>query len=274
MELSVNLGYYSKYIGLETAARMAAIAGIRTLDFTPALDGDDWQEKTEEAARIFDRYNLTVYQGHAPFNRYGSHGDVENHKKLVWRSLEAAAKLNSKVLVVHGDEFDFDGMTYTPEAVLAYNYEYFVPVVERAAKLGVKIAFENLFTDWNRPRNCSKVEELSALMDSFHAPETVVCCWDFGHAAVAFKKEQPAELAKMASRIEATHVHDNYLNSDMHLMPFFGNIDWNACMKAFAKGGNCPVLSFEFAHGALPVEIVQDTLRLLASTGEHLLSMM
>ena len=271
MELGFNIQYLSKSIGTEEAARVLSGAGFRYLDYTPPLD-KDWQREMDRAAESFIRHGLTVHQCHAPFNRYKRWGTKEHHKECVANSWEAAKALGAKYLVVHGDEFDFENMTYLPDAALLYNYDYFAPVVEQAEKAGVSVAFENVFEDMNVPRNCSKTEDLCALIDRFGG--AVCCCWDFGHGAVSYGEKNHEAIASMGGRIRCTHVHDNYLNADMHLVPFYGQMNWEKALQALTEGGKPEVMSFELVYGSLPEEIASIAAKQVYAVGEKLLSMM
>ena len=271
MELCFNIQYLSKTVGLEKAAKALADAGFSYLDYTPPFD-KDWKKITYEAADIFATYGLTVYQSHAPFNRYKRWGSVEKHKSCLAASVEAAQMLGAKYLVTHGDEFDFDHLTYSSKEGFKYNYEYFAPMVEQAEKCGVPIAFENLFEDMGVPRHCSKTEDLIDLIDAFGG--STCCCWDFGHGAVAYEEDNAKAIESMAGRIRCTHVHDNYLNTDAHLIPFYGKIDWQAAMRALKEGGIPEVLSFEMVYGNLPLSVVDAACKQFYTIGQTLCGMM
>ena len=269
MTISVNPSHFKKTMPLEDIVPLLAKNGFTAVDYTPPYKLDNCEEQTAADAALFAKYGITVGQSNAPFNRYGSHGDIETHTKRLYRCLDACKICGTKYLVVHGDEFDFANKTYTPESALAYNYELFAPYVERAEKLGIGIAFENVFTDWDRPRFCSEFDELESLITKFNSPN-VTCCWDTGHAMVAFKERQPEMIRKMGSRITCTHVHDNSHNTDLHQVPFHGDIDWKAVMKAFEDAGYAGNLSYELVYGAIAPELVDITLRLLADTAKLL----
>lgn len=270
MELSFNLQYLSRDIGLSKAAEAAHGAGFRLLDYTPDVT-QNWRADLDQTRRCFEKNGLSVHQCHAPFNRYRQYGSAEDHKKLVDESLSAAIDLNARYLVVHGDEFDFDRLAYSPKAALQYNYAYFAPVVERAEQHGVYVAFENVFEDMDMPRNCSKTEELTALADAF-CSKAVCCCWDFGHGAVSYGEKQHEAIASMNGKIRCTHVHDNYLQADMHLIPYLGKIDWTSCMDALRAGGPPEALSFELVYGHVPSCAVPELMRFLYQIGRQLLS--
>lgn len=258
MEYGINIDFFEARIGLEKAAELIAKAGFTQLDYTPHLANEDWASEMEKAQRIFAANGLAVHQTHAPFNRYGKHGD--KHKLYLDRCAEASARLGAKFMVVHGDEFDFANLDFSPEAALAYNHDYFLPTVERAAKDGYKVAFETVFEDWDRRRFSAPAEELLSLIDSFES-ESAVCCWDFGHANVSFKKMAPQHIRSFGSRIQCTHLHDN-TGRDSHQLPMTGTIDWQETANAFREIGYNGVLSVEYSHGSLPLALTGEFLTL------------
>lgn len=271
MDYSINIQYIAKTMPMEHAAKLVSAAGFTALDYTPPITDDNWKSTMAAHLKIFSDNHLHVHQTHAPFNRYNHHGD--KHKLLVERALQATKEMNAPYMVVHGDEFDFKSLKYTLEKALEYNYDYFAPFVEKAAAQNIGIAFENVFEDANRPRFCSDVTELKTLIKKFNSPN-VSCCWDFGHANVAFSKEHPDKLATIADLITCTHVHDNYYGKDLHLPPFFGEIDWNKCMQILGNAGYKGNLSFEFVYGAIPEALAKDYLRNYYNTAVCLREMM
>lgn len=255
MEFGINLMFCEREGGLALAAQQAAKAGFTMLDYTPHLR-EDWEEQTEKAMAIFADCGLKVHQTHAPFNRYGTWGD--RYGEALERCALATEKMGAEYMVVHGDEFDFKTMEFSPEAALEYNRRIFLPYVERAERNGYKVAFETVFDDMGLRRYTSQIEELIALIDSFES-EAAVCCWDFGHAKVSFRKKQAENIRQMGSRIQCTHLHDNS-GVDAHQIPMTGDIPWHEVMEAFREIGYRGVMSVEYAHGSLPGELMQDFL--------------
>lgn len=273
MEIAMNLGYYKKTATIKDAASALSNAGIKLLDYTPEPNAT--QEAVDEALRVFDETGLRVYQCHAPFNRYGGYGNAENHKHLLAESLDFAEIFGAKYLVVHGDEFDFDTLQYSSGAALEYNYEYFAPLIDAAAKKGIYIAFENVFEDSYdedkgkvKPRFCSNPEDLITLIEKFDN-EYVCCCWDFGHGAVQLGEKFTDSIRMLGKKIQCTHVHDNYFDTDAHLVPFMGEIDWKKSMNAL-KQTSCEVLSLELVYGYIPPIILPTHAKMLAQVGDEL----
>lgn len=267
MEYGININYVKKGLSLAKAAELVAKAGFTQLDYTPPLREDTWENSMKEAATIFQANGLTVHQTHAPFNRYGRYGD--RHMLYLDRCAEATEFLGAKYVAVHGDEFDFDNLTFTPEAALEYNHNYFLPYVERAQKNGYKLAFETVFEDVQpRRRYTSKAEELMALILSFES-ESAVCCWDFGHAHVSFQHDAAEQVRRFGKLIQCTHLHDN-TGVDAHQMPMTGSINWKAVMDAFKEIGYSGVTSIEYSGGTIPGDLMEDYIALTYKVAKHL----
>ena len=163
-------------------------------------------------------------------------------------------------MVAHGDEFDFDNLEFSPEAALEYNHNLFLPYVTRAEQGGYKVAFETVFEEMKKRRFSSQADELMDLIQSFHS-DSAVCCWDFGHSNVAFKKEAPQLIKRFGSLIQCTHMHDNAGN-DSHQMPLTGDINWSETIGAMKQIGYDGVLSIEYAHGSLPETLAENFINL------------
>lgn len=234
-------------------------------------DGGEY-ETINDTAELLDSLNLKVNQSHAPFNRYSGQDYTEFGEKLM-ECIKKAHAVSSPIFVVHGDEFDFENLTYTPDAALEFNYKLFYPCVEFAAKNGMRIAFENVFEDGEKnPRFCSKTEDVIALVERFNC-ETVGICWDFGHGKVQHPSDYLDKLRLAGKHLIATHIHDNYHRRDLHLMPFFGDCDWEECMRILRDVNYTGDFTFEFSYDRLPLVLMPEQLRLLHKIGEYLIEL-
>lgn len=268
MDYGININFFAQSIGLKKSAELIAKAGFTKLDYTPNLFENNWAHTIKDALNIFEDNGLKVYQTHAPFNRYGKYNGI--HKLCLDRCAEATALMGAKYMVAHGDEFDFDTLTFSAEAALEYNHSLFLPYVEFGKKNGFKVAFETVFEDWNRRRYTSDADELMDLLTSFEKGD-VACCWDSGHAHVSFKKKAPEIIKRFGSLIECTHIHDNTGN-DSHQMPLTGDIDWEGVMAAFKDIGYQGVFSIEYSHGKMAEGLMTDFINLTYKSAEYLWS--
>ncbi len=279
--LGVSLEYIKRRPGEEArtvreAAELCGGAGFFLVDYTSDVRREDWRENAEREREILDACGIRVAQTHAPFNRYRSFPD-ETFWECFGRSFEISKILGAKYVVVHADEYRVKDR-YDEKEILEFTYGYLAPFVEYAAKNGMTVAVENVFEDHNyrwgeidgKSRFTSRVSELRAIIERFGDP-AVGCCWDFGHAQVAFGKDGAAGAMKQVGEyIVCTHVHDNIFGKDLHLVPFLGECDWEKELCALADCGYSGDLSFEFAYGALPDGLVRSWLDYLKATGDRL----
>ena len=62
--------------------------------------------------------------------------------------------------------------------------------------------------------------------------ENFKICLDTGHVSVFEELNLADETRKLGKEIKALHVHDNKFGEDLHLMPYFGIINWEEFYKA------------------------------------------
>ena len=279
MELSVNAKYFMKTLPHEAVRtpyecmKVFYDAGFRYLDYTPNTAGDDWEKQTEDVIEAAARCGMTLEQSHAPYNRY-SKRPIEEYSEHISRSIRAAAKMGNRQIAVHADDYamEADG-SYNAGHAMAQMYEFWAPFADQAAALGVNLAIETVFEDRSIPKSrfTSRLEELMGIIDKFHSPH-VVCCWDSGHAYLAFKSGMTDAMRTLGRRITCTHIHDNYYGKDLHLLPYEGEINWDEHMKTLKAIGYRGNLTYEFVYGCRPACLLEDFAATAYKTGIHLKS--
>ena len=267
MEYGINIEYFLKSCSLAKSAKMLSNAGFTMLDYTPPINQDDWKDCMKNSLKIFNDNGLTVHQTHAPFNFDGRCGSKDQHKLYLDRCEEATEYMGAKYMVVHGDEFDFENFKYAPELAFEFNHKYFLPYVERSKGKKYKLAFETLFSD-HKGRFTANPQELLDLIASYKS-DSVVCCWDFGHAHVDLWSGAYDWIRKFGKLIKCTHVHDN-VGNDSHQMPFTGVINWSETMKAIKEIGYQGVMSIEYSHGKMPEDMMENFVELTYKAVKHL----
>ena len=96
------------------------------------------------------------------------------------------------------------------------------------------IAFENL----------KYTENLKYLMSLI--PDAKFC-WDCGHEYSRLVDEKPMPLFK--DRLAALHIHDNFIKTDNHLIPFTGKVDFDYVGRELAVSGFNGTLMLEILYG-------------------------
>ncbi len=284
MKISINSNYFrARRLGQPPrsyceAALLCKNAGFDSIDFSCSsafCAADDWETQAKQLAEDFSKNGIVVDQTHAPFNRYAREENAIFREKLR-RAFETSAILGAKRIIVHADEYVAPDGKYNSEDACKFAYDYFAPYVELAKKRQIGVAVENLFEDGrcgeNRRSRCtSEVDELITIIDSFRDP-AVTCCWDFGHAAVAFGDKMLEELKKIGTRLSSTHIHDNCYGNDAHLPLFFGKIDWESHIEYLRSIGYDGAFTYEFVYGCIPDALLPEYLKLAYQTANYIIN--
>lgn len=287
MRLAINEGYFRKIYGsdkrlsLEESARICKDGGFDCIDLgmtSPVAEQNlilrtDYIGEAKKYREYCDKININVIQTHARYDFYNL--DRENYISDMIKTVEVSKLLGAECVVVHADTYYDKEYRFDYKNVLEIIYDVYAPMVEAAKKQGIKIAMETLFEDrapsGKRARFTSYVEELNDIVSKYNDP-IVGICWDFGHARVSHGDSQFKEMEKVGDKIISTHVHDNYGENDLHLLPFLGKTDWTEGMKTLKKIDYKGDLTFEVVYGCFPDELQNDFLSLCKKTGSYLIN--
>lgn len=231
-----------------------------------------WVDRALEAA---DTYGIRFGQAHAPFYNFCDPyaKNKEEQDRMILRSIECASRMGVKWMAIHA------GTDYTSgrmrQGSKEKNLEYFLPVVEYAAKMNVGIAFENLW-DFNiapKKRYTANVEDLVDLVDAFWA-ENVGVCFDIEHAVIS-GLDPVKELEVIGDRLRSTHISDCIDVEADHLLPFYGITDWKPFMHALRKMDYQGDFAFEIHRYTqyMPDDLVPGAVERALEVGNYLLSM-
>ncbi len=281
LNISITAGYFMKNSAssdrMELVFKTLAENGINNFDYLTNIDCDDYLDVARRCREIADKTGTVIHQSHCPFNRYRKDITYADVLPRSLRSVEAAAVLGARCLVVHADENRYDeDKTFNPDKIMVQMYDYISRITEKAEPYGIKVCIENLFEegrypDMERSRFTSDINELLGLVEKFDE-KNVGICWDFGHARVGFG-EKCMDMLKLAlPRVCCTHVHDNN-NKDEHQLPFAGKNDWKTLMPLLKESGYNGNINFEIEHGNIPDELMVDYIRYCKKVGDYLIKL-
>lgn len=155
---------------------------------------------------------------HAPFDKINdiwSRGEAgEAMLGRLMQSVNVCAEHQIPVLVVHLSS----GMP--APRISEVGYERFARLMEWAKEKGVVIAFENQ-------------RYLANLAFAFEEFPDAGFCWDVGHeeAFAGGRRYMPL----FGHRLRQLHIHDNYWERDIHLIPYDGKIDFERVAASIAS---------------------------------------
>lgn len=245
------------------------------------LADDDWQTWMEEVIALSQQLDLPITQSHAPFYNalVPEHPNAPVWEPMIDRAIYASGMAKVPWIVMHPGTYPDDTRDFRESK--RRNYEYFMPRLELAERVGCGIAIENMADSYGgsarqehrRPGGsyCTTAAELCDLVDSFHV-SNVGICWDFGHAQLMGIDQREA-LRYMGKRLKATHVADNNGLKDDHIVPFQGTVDWRRILPVLHEIGYEGDLTFEIhcSTSRLPDELVDPMAQLCQDVGRYLL---
>lgn len=236
---------------------------------------DDYREYAMELRKYADELGIVCNQAHAPMN--SKCGDEEfdvTFMPLVIRSMEIAAILGAKIIVVHPVQC----LPYAENAELLkeMNMKFYNSLIPYCEQFGIKVAAENMW-QWNRftrqciHSTCSRAEEFCDYIDSINS-EWIVACLDIGHV-VLVSEDIPRMIKMLGNRLEALHIHDNDYKDDLHAFPFFHQIRFDQMTKALTEIGYKGDFTFEIGgiYRKLPKETWESATKLLVDSGRYLM---
>lgn len=237
--------------------------------------GEDWKWQTDRLRNEAEKLGVTFVQSHAPYYAAGHGMEREEYERyferMLLRSVEISHMLGVHASVVHPAE----GVNCAPEdkaAHLARTRKIHLSFMEKAKKLGIAPAYENMPDLAGTNRFCKGAVDLLMLCDAFRDYGAGVC-WDFGHGNLSFA-DQCLEIAKLKGRILCVHTHDNKGKNDDHLMPFMGSIPWERVLPALKGTGFKNDLVLEVSQNAkMPDDLKDESTLLMAHASRLLLRM-
>ena len=163
-------------------------------------------------------------------------------------SIDSAAAAGVPIVVVHVSSGWF------PPQICDLGFARFDGIVEYAISKGVKVAFENL----------RKFGNHAAIMERYEKISEVGFCYDCGHEHCY--TETVDFLSIYGKRTFCTHIHDNpgrdkedvLKDTDYHLLPFDGNIDYADMMTRIEKTGYTGSLTLEVTKENIYKEMSDD----------------
>lgn len=281
MKLSIDNGMLLARFGVFESMRMIKDAGFDCVDMTyytvpmdsPLLN-DGYMEYAIKLKEYLVSIGLECNQAHAPFVfSYGDKFNLEDsHYRAILRSIESAAILGAKEIVVHsvghrqGDAVLFDR---------EYNLNYYRSLIPYCEKFGISVAVENLVEhqpDGGFIGRLGTPQELTEFVEELDSP-WFCACLDTGHASLSGVKPEEFVVGMDAELLQVLHVHDGDYLGDRHTLPYLMDFNWGNIMTALKKIGYNGELTFEILNyfRNIPPELIPASLRFAENTGRYLI---
>ena len=202
-------------------------------------------EKVEGIVKKGNELGLECEFVHAPFvgiNEMWKEGD--GYKKIydeMLKTIDVASKSGVGKVILHLSS-GWDAPLITDEG-----QKRFDQIVEYAKSKNVVTVFENLRV----------VGNVSYFADKYIFDDSVRFCYDCGHEHCYTKYVRWVDIFR--DRLVATHIHDNFgkkfdreENTDLHLLPYDGNLDYHKMMQKLDEYGYTGSLMLEVFNSSRP----------------------
>lgn len=218
---------------------------MREIGFEAYFTGNYTRPAVARIKKAGDQLGLTLNSLHAPFDGINnlwlpgmSYRPI--YKRIV-ETIDAAAENGVPVIVLHVSS------GWRPPEMSDIGFSRFDALVEYADDKGVKVAFENL----------RMIGNLAYFTDRYKKVENVGYCLDIGHQHCYTKTITWMDIFK--ERLLLTHIHDNFgideeyqEHTDIHYLPFDGNVDYEKMMRDLDKYGYEGNLTLEVFNQSKP----------------------
>ena len=228
-----NLGIFSNC--LSGIPAIEALPKIKAAGFDCFDVGEYTMADVAPQVELGKKIGLRCESIHAPFgfgNEMWTHGTKYMAMMDIYKEcIDTASNLGIPYVVIHlltglgAPEFSDVG------------FARFDEIIDYAAKRGVIIAFENLI----------RLGLMAIAADRYEKTPNVKFCYDFGHSHCYSGYAYAPDIDWLdifTDRVVTTHVHDNegFFNvldreTDLHLVPFDGNIDYQKVMDKMDRYG-------------------------------------
>jgi len=193
---------------------------------------------------------------HAPFKHLSpGAGDplvAEAARRRYGQLLDAAERVRPLQLLFH---HAWDGWRYEwrEESWLKESVALWRPVLDRAARIGSRVVFENVF-DHDPGAMLALRDRLGKGSAGF--------CFDSGHFLLFSRSPLEDWLAAFGPDLWELHLHDNRADRDSHLPVGEGIFDFTSLFRHLARQGTGPltVLEHHLPREALPSRVAYQRL--------------
>lgn len=287
MKLSTTTDAVFALYGYTEGIEILSEVGFDAIDmnFITCIYNDEFSEKSlentcYELKSKAKSCGIYFNQAHAPFPSYRFMTDKDKmreynenvYPKLI-NSIKAAGILGAKQIIIH--PIDVPDKNVQKE----FNIEFYNKLIPVLKEYGIKAALENMWghsqVDSSRivSNVCSYGRDLADYYDALN-PEYFTVCLDLGHCGLVGESADNAIRALGHSRLHALHVHDNDHINDLHTLPYFGKINWNAVTKALADINYDGDFTYEVSLGIFKNDknLMKCALNLMEATGRKLIS--
>jgi len=221
------------------ALNESGFAGLKSRLYL--MSDDEVKQRMTDERLALEAVGLYVNQTHGPCpTDDSSEASRDANFALTLRAMRGTVWVGALDIVIHplmpkSPEFDNQ-----PERVFELNRQWILKLLPYAHDMGIRLNIENM----PYPElEIAHMETLLRLVREIDDPAFGVCL-DTGHCT-SVGDDLPAITRLCGDKLYTTHVHDNNLKQDMHMIPFTGKINWCDFRDSLVDIGFDGVVSLE-----------------------------
>jgi len=192
--------------------------------------GNDENETREERVLLAKKHGLIIENAHATTDNLNAlwldGGDGNKTMCELEKEILDCRQFNINNMVLHLTNGS------TPPPISDIGIARIEKLIDCAESNGIYLAFENMRVP----------QHLQYVLDNYQS-EYVGLCYDSGHEHIWMPNID--WLTLYSDRVFAIHLSDNFGNTDSHLIPFDGSINWNSIMLKLVKTSYKGTLTIE-----------------------------
>jgi len=217
--------------------------------------------------KLAEEAGIEIWQVHGPW-RFPLMEETEEGRvkylEILKKSIRYTAVLGCKNWVIHPVMpcgWEDPGRE---EETWRVNVDFFTELVKTAKECGVTICIENMpFGNLS----VSRPESIMKLVNTIN-DDNFKICMDTGHIGIFEDLSIGDAVRCFGDKLQVLHVHDTIPGKDIHIMPYFGKINWEEFLTALKEIGFKGVFNLETPSSKnidTPVfEIISKALAVLA----------
>lgn len=215
---------------------------------------------------------IEIFQVHGPW-RWPPQDNAEEDRRermdKMKKSIRGTAVLGCKNWVIHPimpygiEEIGTENAQKTWEM----NKEFMTGLLKTANEYDVTICLENMpMPEFSMGTPEAVLKFVKEIND-----EHFKICLDTGHVSVYNNLSLKGEVKRLGKEIRTLHIHDNKCGNDLHLMPYFGVINWQEFADALKEINfdGCFSLETIFPSG-LSDDVFEASAKLLAKIAKEI----
>ena len=205
---------------------------------------------SKEIRALIDNYGIGVVGHTAWYMPIGSPSPAVRKAavKEIERYLEVFSETGVKFVTVHAHWQS--GNLFNPKEAAYFQIESLISLVASARETGLNIMFEPVTS------RRDTIENVAFILDSVPG---LYLHLDIGHASLYSRKPEEF-INQFGSRLRHVHLHDNDLDTDLHLPLGTGKVDWKGAVRELKR----------FYDGTITLEIFSEDRRYALISREKL----